>query len=112
MDNLSPIKENDAYASIIHSTFTMKRSSKKEKEKEHLRPMGSIFQIEEKHKSTFSHAQMRRLIYKKKKKQTWIRHKRKAKAKHETTRKLAVNGMKQFSVPHGIDVRQKILRIT
>ena len=112
MDNLPPIKENDDDPSTVDSTFSVDRSSQKEEKKEYLSPMGSIFHIEEKNKISFSHAQMRRLIYKKKKKQTWIRHKRKAKAKHETTRKLAVNGMKQFSVPHGIDVRLKFLRVT
>ena len=110
--SLSSIKENEAFPSIMDSTFSMDRSSQKEKKKEYLRPMGSIFQIEEKCKSTFSHAKMRRLIYKKKQKEKWIRHKRKIKAKYETKRKLAVNKMKQFSVPHGIDVRQKTLRGT
>ena len=73
MDKLPPIKEKGVYPSIIDKTFTMDRSSKKEKKKDYLSPLGSIFQIEEKNKSAFSHAQMRRLIYKKKQKQIWIR---------------------------------------
>ena len=112
MDNLPPIKENDDDPSIVHSTISMDKSSQKEKKKEYLSPMGSIFQIEEKNKSTLSHAKMRRLTYKKKQIQILLRHRRKNKAKHETTRKLAVNKMKQFSVPHGIDVSLKFLSVT
>ena len=110
MDDLSPIKENDDCSSIMDSTFSFDSSSQKEKKKEYLSPMS--LKIEEKNKSSFSHAQMRRLTYKKRQKQILIRHKRKIKTKHETTRKLAVNKMRQFSVPHGIDVRQKNLRVT
>ena len=73
MDNLPPIKENDDDPSTVDSTFSVDRSSQKEEKKEYLSPMGSIFHIEEKNKISFSHAQMRRLIYKKKQKKIWIR---------------------------------------
>ena len=100
-----------AYSGIMDSTSSMDISSHKEKKKKCLSPMGSISQIEAKNKSTFSHAQMRRLVCKKKQNQKLVQHKRRIKAKHETKSKLAVNKIKQFSVPHGIDVRQ-FLRVT
>ena len=99
MDNVPPIKKTDAYPSIIDSTFTMDKSSQKEKKKEYLSPRGSSFQIEE------------RLVCKKKQNQKLVQHKRRIRAKHETKSKLAVNKIKQFSVPHGIDVRQ-FLRVS
>ena len=89
----------------------MDKSSQKEEKKEYISPMSSSFQIEEKDKSTFSHAQMRRLVCKKKQNQKLVQHKRRIRAKHETKSKLAVNKIKQFSVPHGIDVRQ-FLRVS